>query len=155
MPPRHIPAPESWCPWRRRAPECAGAPAPAKRFVSEKWARSFQRTQHGSLSPSGRGGALRLQDMHHLNSRGFLRAVGANTEQMADREHQVGAVHGVEVEGVDAVLGELLYLAGRDGCRHQLARIGVIVEAVEFFGKPGWHGGAGAGHKAAGLLEIV
>src|SRR5436309_7242006 len=71
-----------------------------------------------------------------IGSRGFLRAGGANAEQMADREHQVGAVHGVEVEGVDAVLGELLHLAGRHGCRHQLAGIGVIVETLEFFGKP-------------------
>src|SRR5947209_13212354 len=43
-----------------------------------------------------------------IGSGGFLRAGGANAEQMADREHQVGAVHGVEMERVDAVLGELL-----------------------------------------------
>src|SRR3954464_2842572 len=90
-----------------------------------------------------------------IGSCGLLRAIGANAEQMADREHQVGAVHGVEVEGVDGVLGELLHLAGRDGCRHQLAGIGVVVETLEFFGKPGRYGGAGAGHEIAGLLEIV
>src|ERR1051325_4178464 len=89
-----------------------------------------------------------------IGSGGFLRAGGANAEQMADRKHQVGAVHGVEVEGVDAVLGELLHLAGRDGARHQLAGIGVIVETVEFAAVAGRHGGAGAGHKASGLLEI-
>src|SRR6267142_3010402 len=44
-----------------------------------------------------------------IGSSGFLRAIGANAEQMADREHQVGAGHGVEVEGVDAVLGEFLH----------------------------------------------
>src|SRR3954451_19671861 len=56
-------------------------------------------------------------------SRSFLCAGGANAQQVADREHQVGAVHGVEVEGVDAVLGEFLYLAGRDGGGHELARV--------------------------------
>src|ERR1041384_1279395 len=46
-----------------------------------------------------------------IGSCGFLRAGGANAEQMADREYQVGAVHGVEMEGVDAVLDKLLHLA--------------------------------------------
>jgi len=32
---------------------------------------------------------------------------------MADGEHEVRAVHGVEVKGVDAVLGEFLHLARR------------------------------------------
>ncbi len=30
---------------------------------------------------------------------------------MADREHEVGAVHGVKVKGLDAVLRQLLHLA--------------------------------------------
>src|SRR6267378_989500 len=67
-----------------------------------------------------------------IGSGSFLCALRANAEQMADREHEVGAVHGIEVKGVDAVLGEFLHLACRDGCRHQLARFGVVVEAVEF-----------------------
>src|SRR5882762_2239411 len=66
-----------------------------------------------------------------IGSSGFLRAIGANAEQMADREHEVGAVHGVEVEGVDAVLGELLHLAGGNGGGNQLARIRIVVEPVE------------------------
>src|ERR1041385_689840 len=90
-----------------------------------------------------------------IGSGGFLRAGGANAEQMADREHQVGAVHGVEVEGVDAMFGELLHLAGGNRGRHQLAGIRIVVEAVEFFGEPGRHGGAGAGHEVTGLPEIV
>src|SRR3954464_12302561 len=88
-------------------------------------------------------------------SGGFLRTGGANAEQMADREPQVGAVHGVEMEGVDAVLGELLHLAGGDRGRHQLAGIGIVVEPVEFFGEPGRHRGARASHEVAGLFEIV
>src|SRR5258705_6722299 len=90
-----------------------------------------------------------------IGSGGFLCATGANAEQMADREHEVRAVHGVEVKGVDAVLGEFLHLAGRDGRRHQLARFGVVVEAVEFLREPVRHGRAGAGYEVAGLLEIV
>src|SRR3954464_7435505 len=50
-----------------------------------------------------------------IGSCGFLRAARANAEQMADREYQVGAVHGVKVEGVDAVLGEFLHLPCGNG----------------------------------------
>src|SRR3954453_3356381 len=74
-----------------------------------------------------------------IGSCGFLRAIGANAEQMADREHQVGAVHGVEMEGVDAVLGEFLHLAGGNGRCDQLAGVRILIEAVEFFGKPVRH----------------
>src|SRR3954463_12972505 len=77
-----------------------------------------------------------VETVRVIGSGGFLRAGGANAEQMADRKHQVGAVHGVEVEGVDAVLGELLHLAGGDSCRHQLAGIRIVIQPVEFFGKP-------------------
>src|SRR3954454_20282981 len=90
-----------------------------------------------------------------IGSGGFLGALGADAEQVADGEHEVGAVHGVEVKSVDAVLGELLHLAGGDGGGHQLPRFGVVVEALEFFREPVRHRGAGAGHEIAGLLEIV
>src|SRR5882757_6060732 len=90
-----------------------------------------------------------------IGSGGFLCALGADAEQVADGEHEVGAVHGVEVEGVDAVLGEFLHLAGGDGGGHQFPRFGVVVEAFEFFSEPVWHRGAGAGDKIAGLLEIM
>ncbi len=74
---------------------------------------------------------------------------------MADGEHEVRAVHGVEVKGVDAVLGEFLHLAGRDRRRHQFAGVGIVVEPFEFFSKPRRHGGACPGDKVAGLLEVV
>src|SRR5947199_3380990 len=90
-----------------------------------------------------------------IGSCGFLRAIGANAEQMADREHQVGAVHGVEVEGVDALLGEFLHLAGGNGGGDQLAGVRIVIEPVELFRQPRRHGGPGAGHEVAGLLEIV
>src|SRR4051812_659840 len=90
-----------------------------------------------------------------IGSGSFLCAIGADAQQMADREHEVRAVHGVEMKGVDALLGQLLHLAGRDRCGHQLAGLGIIVEPFELVRQPGRHGGAGAGHEAACLLEIV
>src|SRR5664279_3557563 len=88
-----------------------------------------------------------------MGSGGFLGALGADTEQMADGEHEVRAVHGVEVKGIDAVLCQLLHLAGGNRRRHQLAGLGVVVEALEFFRQPVRHRGAGAGDEIAGLLE--
>src|SRR6266702_6473937 len=90
-----------------------------------------------------------------IGSGSFLCAVRTYAQHMADREHEVRAVHGVEMEGIDAMLGELLHLAGGDGGGHQLAGLGIVVEAVEFVGEPRRHGGAGAGHEVARLLEIV
>src|ERR1700674_4143698 len=81
--------------------------------------------------------AVRLGEMDTLiGSCGFLGAPGANTEQMADGEHDVRAVHGVEMKGVDAMLGEFLHLARRDRRGHQLAGVGIVVEAIEFFREP-------------------
>src|SRR3954451_5183149 len=71
-----------------------------------------------------------------IGSSGFLRAARANAEQMADREYEVGAVHGVEMEGVDAMLGEFLHLAGGDRGRNQLAGVGFVVEADNFLREP-------------------
>ncbi len=51
------------------------------------------------------GGSLGGSGYGHLILRSLLGGLGANAEQMADREYEIGAVHGVEVEGVDAVLG--------------------------------------------------
>src|ERR1700722_17020327 len=100
--------------------------------------------------------AVRLEETGTvIRSGGFLCAPGADAEQMADREHEVRAVHGVEVKGVDAVLGQFLHLAGGDGGGHQLAGLGIVVEAVEFFPQPVRHAGAGAGDEIARLLEIV
>src|ERR1700737_5264346 len=90
-----------------------------------------------------------------IGSGGFLCALRTNPEQMADREHEVRAVHGVEMKGIDAVLGELLHLACRDGRRHQLARFGVVVEAFELLREPVRPRRACAGYEVAGLLEVV
>src|SRR4029450_5183975 len=64
-----------------------------------------------------------------IGSGSFLCAIGPNAQEMADREHEVRAVHGVEVEGVDAVLGELLHLAGRNGGGDEFTGFGVVIEA--------------------------
>src|SRR5260221_2252293 len=90
-----------------------------------------------------------------IGSGSFLCALRANAKQMADREHEVGAVHGVEVKGIDAVFCQFLHLAGGDGGRDKLAGFGIVVEAVEFCREPVRHRGAGAGDEIAGLLEIV
>src|SRR6266850_3413376 len=90
-----------------------------------------------------------------IGSSGFLCATGANAQQMADGKHEVRAVHGVEVKGIDAVLGELLHLAGRYGRGDQLARLGIVVEAFELVRQPGRHRRARAGHEVPRLLEIV
>src|ERR1700716_4481728 len=58
-----------------------------------------------------------------IGSGSFLCATGADAEQMADGEHEVGAVHGVEMKSIDAMLRQFLHLAGRDGGRHQLAGV--------------------------------
>src|SRR5579871_4859157 len=85
----------------------------------------------------------------------LLRSRRADAKQMADREHEIGAVHGVEMKGVDAVLVELLHLPRGNRRGDELAGLGVVVEAVKFFGEPVRHRGAGAGNKIPRLLEIV
>src|SRR5947207_8379956 len=66
-----------------------------------------------------------------IGSGGFLCAIGADAQQMADREHEVRAVHGVEMKGVDALFCQLLHLARSDSSRDQLARLGIVVEAFQ------------------------
>src|SRR3954464_15886681 len=100
--------------------------------------------------------AVRLGDMGTvIGSGSFLCAIGTDAQQMADREHEVRAVHGVEMKGVDTLLCELLHLARSNRRGYELARLGVVVEPFELVGQPGRHRGAGTGYEIAGLLEIV
>src|SRR6266446_7782912 len=100
--------------------------------------------------------AVRLGDTGTvIGSGSFLCAIGPDAEQMADGEHEVGAVHGVEMKGVDAMFGEFLHLAGGDGGRHQLAGFGVVIQAFKFGSEPVRHARAGASDEIAGLLEVV
>src|SRR5881394_1401832 len=72
--------------------------------------------------------AVRLGDTGTvIGSGGFLCAIGADAQQMADREHEVRAVHGIEMKGIDAVLCQLLYLTCRDGGRNEFACLGIVV----------------------------
>src|SRR5450759_5620029 len=71
-----------------------------------------------------------------IGSGGFLCAIRAKAEQMADGEHEVRAVHGVEVKGIDAVFCQFLHLARGDGGGHQLAGVGIVVEPLEFLRQP-------------------
>src|SRR6266566_3286887 len=98
--------------------------------------------------------AVRFGEIETLIGSGsFLCAIGTDAQQMADRKHEVRAVHGVEMKGIDAVLGELLHLAGRYGGGDQLARLGVVVEAIKLVRQPGRHRRARAGHEVPRLLE--
>src|SRR3954453_16744577 len=95
--------------------------------------RMRSRAAASSWVPLGETGTV-------IGSSGFLCALGADAEQVADGEHEGGAVQGVEVEGVAAVLGEFLPLAAGAGSGHQLPRLGVVTEALEFSPKPVRHG---------------
>ena len=111
--------------------------------------RSRASAQGGSLGEGWNGHSW------ITGSAAFCAPFGADAEQVADGEHEIGAVHGVEMEGVDAVLCQFLHLAGGDRRGHELAGLGIVVEALELRSEPVRHGGAGAGHEVAGLLEIV
>src|SRR5882724_10108993 len=88
-------------------------------------------------SPAAASKAVRFSETGVvIRSSGFLCALRSNAEQVADDEHEVRAVHRVEMKGVDAVLGELLHLAGGDVRRHQFACVGIVVETFEFGGEP-------------------
>src|SRR6185295_8005885 len=71
--------------------------------------------------------AVRLGDTGTvIGSCSFLCAIGTDAQQMADREHEVRAVHGIEMKGVDALFCQLLHLPGSDSRRDQLAGLGVL-----------------------------
>src|SRR5512139_264678 len=58
-------------------------------------------------------------------------------QQMADCEHEVGPVHRVEMERGNAAVHEVDHLLGGNRSCDQLARGGIVVEAVEALGDPG------------------
>src|SRR6202140_3187949 len=77
-------------------------------------------------------------------SAGAGRRARSQTEQMADRVNEVGAVHSVEVKVGDAVIDQVEHLLGGNRGGDQLAGRGIVVEAVEAVGEPGRHRGAAA-----------
>ena len=76
-------------------------------------------------------------------------------DQVADGEDEVGAVHRVEVQFLDAVVDQVDDLLGADGGRDQAARRRIVLEAVETFGQPLRHARPGAAGEIRGLLEIL
>ena len=58
----------------------------------------------------------------------------AHAEEVADRVNEVGPVHRVEVEVVDAAVDQIEHLFGGHRRRHQAPRGGIVVEPVEAVG---------------------
>ena len=74
---------------------------------------------------------------------------------MADREHEVGAVHRVEVQVLDAVVDQVEHLLGADGGGDEAAGRRVVLEALEPVGEPLRHARARAAGEIRRLLEIL
>src|SRR5262249_31608708 len=83
------------------------------------------------------------------------RALRPQSQQMADRVDEVGAVHGVEVEVGDAAIDQIEHLLGGDRGGDELAGRGVLVEAVDALRQPIRQRGAAARGEILGLLEIL
>jgi hypothetical protein len=91
---------------------------------------------------------VRLRRRHDLRLR-------PNPDQVADREYEVGAVHGVEVQVLDAVVDQVEHLLGADGGGHQTAGRRVVLEALEPVAEPLRHARARAPGEVRGLLEVL
>ena len=59
-----------------------------------------------------------------------LRA-GADSERVADRIGELGAIERVEVELLHAVTRQLLHLLDRDARRNQAARVRIVIQPGE------------------------
>src|SRR5262249_41026919 len=74
---------------------------------------------------------------------------------MADGIDEVGAIQRVEVELGDALIDEAAHLLSGNGGRNEIARLLVVVEALESMAEPFRDARAGLGGKARDLLEIM
>ena len=74
---------------------------------------------------------------------------------MADGEDEVGAVHRVEVQVLDAVVDEVDHLLGADGGGDEAAGGCIVLEAVEAVGEPPRHARPGPTGEIGGLPEIL
>src|SRR5690606_27506756 len=79
----------------------------------------------------------------------------AQSEQVADRIDEIGAIHGVEMELVDTTVDEVDHLLGRNGCGNQLPCVHIIVEALEPRREPGGNAGSRLGGEIGRLLEVL
>src|SRR5262252_1521393 len=74
---------------------------------------------------------------------------------MADRKHQIGAVHGVEMKIRDATVDEVHHLFGGDSGCDQTSCRHVRFQPGESIGKPTRHGGTATLGESPYLLEIL
>src|SRR5580704_12824838 len=76
----------------------------------------------------------------------------SHAEQVADRVHKIGAVHGVEMKISDIVLDQIEHLFRSDCGGDQLAGGGIVIEAIEAVSEPGRDRSAAArGERPCGL----
>src|ERR1700722_5561311 len=83
------------------------------------------------------------------------RGRGAQAHKVADREHQIGAVHGVEVQLLHAMVDEVDHLLGADSRRDESARRWIVLKALEPVSEPLRHARPRSTGKIGGLLEIL
>src|SRR5579864_8891283 len=85
---------------------------------------------------SGHGGGSGARPVVEQPSRGPARGVRSQSEQVADREREVGTVHGVEMKVADPAVDEIEHLLGRDRGSDELACCRIMIESVETVGEP-------------------
>src|ERR1700733_1123082 len=99
--------------------------------------RAARRLWIGTVLAKAATGAAALSQCARRNSRRSLlserdwRWRRAQAHQMADREHQVGAVHGVEMQRLDAVVAEIDHLPGAPRRRDKAACRWIILKPIE------------------------
>src|SRR5271168_826829 len=74
---------------------------------------------------------------------------------MADREHQIGAVHSVEVKLLNAMVDEIDHLLGAYGRRDEAACRGIVLKTIKPVGEPLRHARPRSPGEIGGLLEIL
>ena len=66
-----------------------------------------------------------------LGGSGGLRLIEPEPEDPADRVDEIGAVEGIEVEGIDAFAAQRIDLFGSHHRGDEIAGLGVFIEALE------------------------
>src|SRR3989304_5201619 len=77
------------------------------------------------------------------------------TQKMAERKPQIGAVQRIEMKVGDAMIDQFEHLLGRYTGGDELSRPHVVIEARESLGEPPRHRGVGLFRETSGLLEIL